>query len=78
MKIRSLATKFVALALAACIIPVGIVAIISVIQSTNALTNTLGAELMNKSAMVGNEIDNYLVSFKRLGMAKSQHHLSQF
>ncbi len=59
MKIRSLATKLVALALAACIIPVAIVTIISVFQSINALTNTLGEELMNKSAMVGNEIDNY-------------------
>ena len=59
MKIRSLATKFVALALAACIIPVAIVAIISVLQSMDALTNTLGEELMNKSFMVGNEIDSY-------------------
>ncbi len=59
MQIRSLSTKFIALALAACIVPVAVVAIISVNQSMDAMTNTLGEELMNKSAMVGNEIDEF-------------------
>lgn len=55
----TLKARFIALAIFASLVPVAIVAIISISNSTTSLKQVLAEELENKSAMVGNQIDEF-------------------
>lgn len=57
--IKSISSKFTLVALLICAIPLLIVSATSINLSTKALESTLGEELMNKSTMVGENIDNF-------------------
>ena len=55
----TLKARFIALAIFASLVPVAIVAVISITNSTGSLKQVLAEELENKSAMVGNQIDEF-------------------
>lgn len=55
----SLRGRFIALALLTSLVPITIIAILSIVSSTDALQRTLAKELANKSKMTGRQIDGY-------------------